>query len=116
MCANNVEKRVFSKIKRMWPETNPEEIIELLNQYGTESWESGRARVQLAILKLSEGNVDRLPELVRMAKRDWRDVLAYAEYPEEMRTHPLEMQKKSPQETKAIRKRDRQQYEEWLLD
>ena len=72
------------------------------------------ARVQLAILKLSEGQRDKLTELVRMAKRDYRDVLAYAEYPEEMKAGFVEMSKLSPQESRAIRERDRKQYLKWL--
>lgn len=111
-----IQKRVLMKIRKMWPGADVQEILEVLNRYGNESWESGRTRVQLAILKLCEGDRERLPGLVEMAKRDWRDVLAYAEYPEEMRTNPVEMQKKSPEEANAIRKRDRQQYEDWLKE
>ena len=44
-----------------------------------------RERVQLAILKLSDGNEDKLREFVAVAKRDYRDVLFWAEYPEEAR-------------------------------
>jgi hypothetical protein len=104
----------MGKIARYWPEADAQEILALLDEYGAESHESGRARVQLAILKLSEGDRERLPELVSMAKRDYRDVLAYAEYPEQMRTSAADMRKLTREEAKALRQRDRAQYLEWL--
>jgi hypothetical protein len=72
--------------------------------------------VQLAILKLSKGQRDQLPELVKMAKRDYRDVLAYAEYPEQMRLGFVGMSKLSPDEREAIKQRDRKQYRKWLRE
>ncbi len=76
--------------------------------------ESGGERVQLGVIKLSGGQRERLPDLVRMAQADWRDVLAYAEYPEAIKTGPLEMKKMSPQEAKELRQRDKRQYRKWL--
>jgi hypothetical protein len=104
---------VLRKVRRYWPDEDLAEIMAVLNQYGG-SGEKGRTRVQLAILKLSEGRSEKLPELVRMAKRDYRDVLAYAEYPEQMRTGFVEMSKMSKEERKAMRRRDKEQYRKWL--
>jgi hypothetical protein len=106
--------KVRQKIAQTWPDADPAEILAVLDAYGTEEGESGRARVQLAILKVCEGDRERLPELVAMAKRDYRDVLAYAEYPEELRTGWVEMRKMSREEVKALRARDRAQYLAWL--
>lgn len=106
--------KVLEKIARYWPDVDPQGIVDVLDGYGTESSERGRARVQLAILRLSEGQRDRLEGLVAMAKRDYRDVLAYAEYPEEMRTGFVGMSRLSSEEARAIRQRDREQYLEWL--
>ena len=58
-------------------------MLELLDTYGVESYERERERVQLAILKLGEGNEKKLREFVAVARRDYRDVLFWAEYPEE---------------------------------
>ena len=60
-------------------------MLELLDRYGVESYERERERVQLAILKLSEGNEKKLREFVAVAKRDYRDVLFWSENPEEAR-------------------------------
>ena len=107
-------KKVLEIIAHYWPDADPDEITIILDGYGLASSEQGRDRVQLAILKLCEGQMERLPELVRMAKTDYRDVLAYAEYPEEMKLGFIEMRKLSPEEARAVRQRDRDQYLSWL--
>ena len=38
-------------------------------------------RVQLAVLKLAGGNIEKVRSNIETAKRDLRDVIAYAEYP-----------------------------------
>jgi len=58
-------------------------VLELLDTYGLAAHERERERVQLAILKLSDGNEEKLRQNVDVAKRDYRDVLFWAEYPEE---------------------------------
>ena len=60
-------------------------MLELLDSYGVEPYEQERERVQLAILKLSGGSEEKLREFVAVAKRDYRDVLFWAENPEESR-------------------------------
>jgi hypothetical protein len=63
-------------------------VLELLDSYGVESYERERERVQLAILKLSEGNEKKLREFVAVTKRDYRDVLFWADNPEEAKLTP----------------------------
>lgn len=75
--------------KRSWPG-----VLDLLNTYGVESYERERERVQLAILKLSEGSENKLREYVAVAKRDYRDVLFWAEYPEESKIDTPERRQK----------------------
>lgn len=106
--------KVRTKIAQYWPDIDPQEIVDILDQYGTEPFEQGRARVHLAILKLSEGDKQRLAELVAMAKRDFRDVVAYAEYPEEARLGFVAMKQLSQEEAQSVRSRDREQYTRWL--
>ncbi len=71
---------VLSAINRTFPDEDIHVIMNLLDTYGVESYERERERVQLAILKLSDGSVDRLLDLIRLAKIDYRDVLLWAEY------------------------------------
>lgn len=58
-------------------------VLELLDSYGVEPDERERERVQVAILKLSAGSEEKVREHLAVAKRDYRDVLFWAEYPEE---------------------------------
>jgi hypothetical protein len=60
-------------------------VLELLDSYGVEPYERERERVQVAILKLSAGSEEKVREYLAVAKRDYRDVLFWAEYPEESR-------------------------------
>jgi hypothetical protein len=65
----------------------------------------------LAIVKLSGGNYNKLGEYVQIAKQDYRDVLAWAEYPEEIGSKSWEL---STAEVYKIRERDLDQYRQWL--
>jgi hypothetical protein len=76
---------VVVAIQKTFPESAHTRVLELLDGYGVESYERERERVQLAVLKLSEGNEEKLREFVAVAKRDYRDVLFWAENPEEAR-------------------------------
>ena len=78
-------EEVVAVIQKTFPQGAHSRVLELLDSYGVESYERERERVQLAILKLSEGNEGKLGEFVAVAKRDYRDVLFWAEYPEEAR-------------------------------
>jgi hypothetical protein len=82
-----------------------------LARYGVELQEREQRRVQLAILKLvSEDGLDRLGDLVDAAKRDYRDVLAWAEYPAQMRA-PI---KQTPEESLDTGELDAEQYSRWI--
>src|SRR6266436_5118577 len=74
---------VVAVVQKTFPEGAHARVLKLLDSYGVESYERERERVQLAILKLSEGNEEKLREFVAVAKRDYRDVLFWAENPEE---------------------------------
>ncbi len=51
----------------------------MLDLYGVEPHERERERVQLALVTLSDGNVELLLDLVRCARQDYRDVLYWNE-------------------------------------
>src|SRR5436305_14121212 len=78
-------EEVVAIVQKTFPETSHSRVLELLDSYGVESYERERERVQLAILKLSDGNEEKLREFVAVAKRDYRDVLFWTENPDEAR-------------------------------
>jgi hypothetical protein len=55
-------------------------VMKLLDQY-TADTEIGRARVQRAVLMLSEGKIDKLRHFVEQARKDFRDVLYWTGLP-----------------------------------
>jgi hypothetical protein len=65
----------------LFPAHPPEEILGYLDLYGTESHEHERERVQYCILKLSEGDLDKLISLLDASVRDYRDIIMWAESP-----------------------------------
>jgi hypothetical protein len=82
---NCTRQEVVAAVEAAFPESNCARVLELLDTYGVEAYERERERVQLAILKLSDGNEEKVHEFVAIAKRDYRDVLFWAEYPQEAR-------------------------------
>lgn len=101
--------KVFEKLFGAHPDAK--ELREALLKYTDKE----SLRVHLAILKLSEGDPEKLLSYIEAAKGDYRDVLAWAEYPEQLSSGktryntPLE-------EYEVMLKRDRRQYEKWLED
>jgi len=74
---------VVASVEATFPKSSWARVLKLLDSYGVESYEGERERVQLATLKLSAGSEEKLREYMTVAKRDYRDVLFWAEYPEE---------------------------------
>ena len=74
---------VLMAIPRVFPDDDPEQILELLDLYGEDSHEPDdpdrRARVHLGILKSSGGDRDKLLEMIALAKIDYRDLLCHAD-------------------------------------
>lgn len=70
--------------------------------------------MHLAILKLSFGDLDRLGSWLETAQRDYRDVLAAAEYPEFFELGFAGIDRLTPEAREAVKQRDRQQYTNWL--
>lgn len=85
----------------------------MLGEYGGESWQNEPHRVRLAALKLAAGSMERLRHEIEGAKRDYRDVLAPAEYPSYMKKvqHSGAL---PPEEEQRIIDLDWEQYQDWL--
>jgi hypothetical protein len=47
----------------------------------------GLERVRFAVLKISNGDADKLLEALQLAKRDWRDVLVWAGFANDLNAH-----------------------------
>ena len=105
---------VRRKAAQVFPGHDPADIVAILDRYGVESWERERERVQLALLRISEGSLERLLQWLGYAKTDYRDALAAAEYPSESRAGFTGMGKLSPAQREAIRRKDREAYRAWL--
>ena len=102
---------VRKKLRHVFPDAvAAAEALSALDSYAGDS-PNGQARIHLAILMQCSGDVARLRQLVKLAHTDFRDVLVGAEYPEEFQASF----KTPPDRMAEIRKRDRAQYEAWLL-
>ena len=89
-----------------------EMVKTILGEY-TEVNPNRSYRVQLAVLKLADGNIEKVRSNIETAKRDFRDVLAYAEYPEYFATiNPG--REYSIEEKNRIIENDWKQYTDWL--
>jgi hypothetical protein len=109
---------VARKLAAMWPDLALRERARIeLDRYGSEAHESEVDRVRLAILKLSDGELQRLAELVTAAKNDYRDLLISAEYPAEGQAlwalRPT-LTTAERQRLEQLRVQDRRQYLDWL--
>ena len=101
------------KLLQLFPdETLRKEVLELIYSYGNESHHLEPDRVQLAILKASGENptIEQIQSNTSLAKSDYRDLLAYTEYPREFEKWSMP---EGP-EKDAIRAADRKEYEDWL--
>lgn len=89
-------------------------VITLLKEYGTEAWHRECPRVQLAALKLADGSLEKLRAQIETAKRDYRDVVAVAEFPAYCKVGFSRIRKLPVDERLRIIKADWSQYDEWL--
>jgi hypothetical protein len=97
-------------VRRDFPSEDCATVMALLDDYGAETHERERHRVQMAILKLAAGSVDELLIEIHRAKIDYRDVLALAEYP----SYPRNWKEKDETRLQKIYRDDWQQYSDWL--
>src|SRR5258708_32920808 len=75
--------QVVASVEATFPKSGWARVLDLLDSYGVESSERERERVEVAILKLGAGSEAKVREYVAVAKRDYRNGLFWAEYPEE---------------------------------
>jgi hypothetical protein len=68
---------VVEKVRSTFPHLNPAQILVILDEYGSESYERERECVHLAVLFASKRDLRTLRELVDLARTDYRDVLNF---------------------------------------
>ena len=71
---------MLAKLSALFPPDERPGVLATLDAYRGRGPEE-RARVQLAVLKLSDGRAERVASLVKLAELDYRDILSPAEYP-----------------------------------
>ena len=72
--------------------------------------------MRLAVVKAARGSLAELRIQITIAKRDWRDVINSAEYPEAVRMGLAEYSKLDEKVRCELEARDRQQYLAWLRE
>ena len=90
-----------------------DQVYKILNKYISDS-ESGRNRVWAAIIKLSVSSISELEKNTEKAIIDFRDVIAYAEYPGLSDESLNYFELKDGKIKKEIIKSDKKQYLKWL--
>ena len=109
---NDLYELLINKLGMIFPNTTTrEKVIEILDQYGTEPHEQEIVRVKVDILKLAGNSIEAVEKWVAIAKKDYRDILASAEYPSELLAPTWRMPK---DEVSRIQATDRNQYDEWV--
>jgi len=76
---------ITERVDREFAEGDRIVVKELLSTYGEDSSEEGRERIIRDILTLAKGDRKQVEELVERARRDYRDIIFWAEYPEQSR-------------------------------
>jgi len=100
------------KLLVLFPESERRaEAQAILATYGSASHEREPARVRLAVLKLSGPDIVELRANVTLARQDYRDILAWAEYPHQTRAPTWRLPAVERRELVA---RDRAEYLAWL--
>jgi hypothetical protein len=72
-------EEVLALAQAIFGESRLQSVVAVLDEYGAERHEREVDRVKLAILRISAGDMDKLSYWVRIAKVDYRDVLAAEE-------------------------------------
>ncbi len=79
---------VIRTVKREFPNDSVKNVMEKLDKYKNDYDVShfkpgagiGKARLQLAIIKLAERDINKIDKCVEQANTDYRDVLHWASY------------------------------------
>jgi hypothetical protein len=76
-----ISPKITAAIDRFFPEAERPLVAALLAGYGDVAHEREAERIHLLVLKISRRDVNRVRDLVKAAKRDYRDVILWASRP-----------------------------------
>ena len=117
----SLTEAVRQKVRQSFTPEQQAEVTRLLERecannlpFSDIGTDEGLERIRLDVLKLADGSAAELRKQIAAAKRDWRDVISAAEYPEAFRLGLLEYTKLDEKTREQIKKRDRKQYLAWL--
>lgn len=80
-------------ISTLFHKNSHQQVVDLLEkecghtQLRTSGSEAGLERIHFAVLKLSEGNIEKLKHEIKEAMIDWRDVLMAADFGTDVEAH-----------------------------
>jgi hypothetical protein len=77
--ASALPARVVAQVQTQFQADDRPLALELLQRYGHAPHELEQERVWLAMLDVSQGSLDKLRQAVELGKRDYRDVLMWAD-------------------------------------
>ena len=101
-------------LAKMFPDpTVRRQVQDILNRYGAEGYHHEPIRVRLAILKLAGPDLEAIRTNFGYALTDYRDVLAWAEYPNAIKSDSWRIPDGSPEKIR-INNADQRQYQERL--
>ena len=97
---------------KMFPDRLLRDMVQNeLSSYGQEGHEREGDRVRLAILKVAGTSLEQIREWLAIAKRDYRDVLACAEYPKQLVTPTWRL---PADKRHSVEIEDAEQYGDWI--
>jgi hypothetical protein len=73
---NVTAQHVTDRVKKDFRPEDVDEALGILDQYGREKWEDWPEFMRLAILRVANGNIKKLPGLIKAAKDDYRNILS----------------------------------------
>jgi hypothetical protein len=101
------------KLEVMFPEDfTRRKVRKILQNYGSGMHEREPDRVRLAILKLAGAELRSVEEYTGYAREDYRNILAWAEYPRQAQQWVMP----EADEKQKMVDADLAEYEEWLHD
>ena len=101
---------VRGKVLARFPAAAAAEALRVVESYGGPDAD----RVRLAALRLAGSDLEALRRRMESARADYRDLLAWAEYPRQTRLTAAELRALPEAEQQALARADREEYEAWL--